>query len=113
MYNVACLYPKYFSQMADGSKTTEFRRRPRPDPQLEKVVPGEPILFLETQSNRALLSRVVSIRRIPVNRSTSFLIYVIRVSQNRRIIQIPMKRTPGWVRRERKELEPFLKGIAA
>jgi hypothetical protein len=101
--------------MADGSQTKEFRRRRRPDPRLEKVVPGEPILFLEKRSDRALLSRVVSIRRIVVNRdkSTSFLIYVIRVSRNRRVIQIPMRRMPGWFRRDKKDLAPFLKGIAA
>jgi hypothetical protein len=115
MYNVACLCPKYFNQMADGSKTMEFRWRQRPDPLLEKVVPGEPILFLEARSNRALLGQVVSIRRIVVNRykSTSFLIYVIRLSRNRRVIQLPMRRMPGWFRREKKDLAPFLKRIAA
>jgi hypothetical protein len=115
MYNVACLCPKYFNQMADGSNTKEFRWRQRPDPRLEKVVPGEPILFLETRTDRALLSRVVSIRRIVVTRykSTSFLIYVIRISRNRRVIRVPMRRVPGWVRRQKKDLAPLLKGVAA
>jgi hypothetical protein len=115
MYNVACLCPKYFKQMADGSNTKEFRWRQRPDPRLEKVVPGEPILFLESRTDRALLSRVVSIRRIVINRykSTSFLIYVIRISRNLRVIRVPMRRVSGWFRREKKDLVPLLKRAAA
>jgi hypothetical protein len=111
MYNVACLNPKYFNQMADGSKTMEFRWRERPDPRLEKVVSGEPILLLDARSNRALLGRVVSIRRIVVSRykSTSFLIYVIRVSRNRRVIQIP-KGNSGMNRSRKQVFQRFFSG---
>ena len=115
MYNVASLDSSNFLQMADGSKTNELRQCQQPDLELESVVPGEPILFLDMQSERALLSRVLSVRRIAVSgpKSKGFLIYVIRISQNRRLIELPMTRMPGWCRLSRKDLAPFLKGVAA
>lgn len=115
MYNVASLDSSDFLQMADGSKSNELRQCGQPDLELECVVPGEPILFLDMQSERTLLSRVMSIRRITVKgpRSGGFLIYVIRISQNRRLVELPMTRMPGWFRLSRKDLAPFLKGVAA
>jgi hypothetical protein len=115
MFNVASLDSSDFLQMADWAKSNELRQCRQPDLELECVVPGEPILFLDMQSERALLSRVVSIRRIAVKgqKSKSFLIYVIRISQNRRLIELPMTRMPGWLRLSRKDLAPFLKGVAA
>jgi len=115
MYNVASLDSNNFLQMADGSKTNELRQCRQPDLELESVVPGEPILFLDLQSERALLCRVLSVRRIAVNgpKSEGFLIYVIRISQNRRLIELPITRMPGWYRLSRKDLAPFLKGVAA
>lgn len=109
MYNVACIDSNQFSQMADGYKTNEVRPYWRPDNQLERVVSGEPILFLEIGSNRALLSRILSIRRIAVHRPTSptFIIYVIRISQNRRVIELPITRTPGWFRQSKNDLAHF------
>ena len=115
MYNVASLDSSDFLQMADGSKSNELRQCRQPDLELECVVPGEPILLLDMQSERALLSRVISIRRIAVKepRSGGLLIYVFRISQNRRLINLPMTRTPGWFRLSKKDLDPFLKGVAA
>ncbi len=40
-------------------------------------------------------------------------VHLIRISRNRRLIDLPMKRMPGWFRHNRKALAPFLKGIAA
>jgi hypothetical protein len=111
MYNVACLDSINFNQMAYSSRIYEIRGCRLPDLQIEKVVPGEPILFLEIMSDRALLSRIISIRRIEVVKSTAtrFLIYVIRVSHNRRYITFPMKRMPGWLRFTKDDLAPLLK----
>jgi hypothetical protein len=92
MYNVGCLDSNEFNQIANGSKTNVLLRYQQPDPQLESVVPGEPILFLETHSDRALISRVISIRQIEVKRNErkEFLILAIRVSNNRHLITFPM-----------------------
>jgi|WetSurMetagenome_2_1015567.scaffolds.fasta_scaffold65806_2 hypothetical protein len=113
MYNVSCLDSIDFNQMADGSKTKEIYRYRWPDPQIDSVLPGEKILFLDMESDRALLSRVLSIRRIGVALSSTIsLIYVLRISKNRRSIEFPMIRMPGWWRLNRKDLVPFLKGVA-
>jgi len=114
LYNVSCLDSIDFNQMTHGLKTKEICRYQWPDPQLDDLLPGEQVLFLDMKSDRALLSRVVSIRRIGIAHSMAIsFVYVIRISQNRRVIKFPMTRMPGWWRLNRKDLAPFLKGVAA
>jgi hypothetical protein len=105
MYNIACLYPKYFAQMAEGTKEIEYRWRQRPDPRLERIEPGEPVLFLECRSERALLANIVSVER---KYADGKYLYEIRISESRRLFSFPMRRLQGWIRRTEEAMAPYL-----
>src|SRR5512143_3356171 len=97
MLNVACLYPVWFERILSGRKTTEWRRRKRIDGRLEKIRPGEHVVFLECGSSRAIRCRIRGVRR---HRDLDGkMLYEIRISECELVESSGVRHLQGWHRR--------------
>lgn len=97
MLNVANLYPEHFNRILSGAKRTEWRARKRPDSRLESVRAGEPIVLLETGSNRAIRATVAAANRFDCDEGH---VYGIRIKQPELFSAPGVRRIQGWHRRE-------------
>jgi len=94
MTNIANVKSEHFRAIAEGRKSTEWRRRARPDSTLEQVTVGEPILLLEIGSTRAIRARVRAVMRFDYS---DHVTYAIRLFEPR-VISMSAKRVQGWHR---------------
>jgi len=106
MLNVACLNRVPFQEILSGEKRNEYRIRKRPDPRLEAVQPGEPLVFLERGSNRAIRCTVVQCERSnphdPRDKPDDFenYCYDIEISEDVELFSAPgAPHLQGWSRR--------------
>lgn len=95
MTNIANLYPQHFSRILSGEKRTEWRARKRPDPRLEAVERGEPIVLLECGTSRAIRATVAGKLRFDYDGGGH--VYGIRLGHPELFICIA-RRVQGWRR---------------
>lgn len=94
--HVANLYEDPFAAVASGRKVFEYRERKRPDPVIELLEPGTPILFRECGSERGLLCRCLA----PPTREALLrgCRYSIPIVGRRPVLVEPRIKFQGWHR---------------
>ena len=99
MLNIANLYSQHFEMFLRGRKKTEWRERRSIDPRLEKITPGERVIFYECGSDRAIAAIVVCVRRFdnPTHANCNHL-YAIRIGRISRF-RVKVRKLQGWHRR--------------
>ena len=99
MFNVANLKSEYFQAILDRKKSTEWRRRKRVDPILEKVTLGEKIALLEIGSARCILATVTA--EVRFDYPDGHCLYAIRLGRPELVNAPGIKKIQGWNRREK------------